>query len=230
MPTLISRGAASGKAFGLTSAGKIETVTFTSSGTWVAPAGVTQISVLSGKGQDGSPVSYLGTTQYWASKSAINWGNPAYAQWGDLYGEAVTARNALLAAVGGYGPSNVLTSYQFNISSINDSWAVGNQSYSDYSSYIIDSVGSFTTEGNVATSGNIVSSALAFGVNAWKFTVNYTAPGFLGASSTAIGKTFPGGNNVPAPTTIFTNVAVTPGTSYPINVASGGSVTIQYLA
>ena len=41
---------------------------------------------------------------------------------------------------------------------------------------------------------------------------------------------FPGGDGGPAGTTTFTNVAVTPGTSYSIVVPSGGSVTLQYYA
>lgn len=54
-------------------------------------------------------------------------------------------------------------------------------------------------------------------------------PATTGASTTGFGKTFPGalGNVAPAVTS-FQNVAVTPGTGYPIVVPTGGSLTITY--
>lgn len=51
---------------------------------------------------------------------------------------------------------------------------------------------------------------------------------YTGASTTAFGKTFPGGTGGPATTTTFSNIAVTPGASYSIVVPSGGSITITY--
>lgn len=231
MPTLISRGAASAKAFGLTNGSlTLTTTTFTSNGTWVAPAGVALVLVLSGRGQDGSPYNINGTTQYGAQSNVNTWGNPAYAQWSDPYGRATSARSALLAAIGGSGPSSVEVGYLLYISSVNNSWAVSSNNYDNLSSYTIISVGSLYSEGNVATSGNIVSSSLAGGVNRWRFDYVYQVPGFLGASSTALGQTFPGGNGGPASVTTFNNIAVTPSASYPIVVAPGGFVTIQYLA
>lgn len=53
-------------------------------------------------------------------------------------------------------------------------------------------------------------------------------PATTGASSTAFGKTFPGGTGGAATTTTFTNIAITPGASYSIVVPSGGSITITY--
>lgn len=49
-----------------------------------------------------------------------------------------------------------------------------------------------------------------------------------GASTTAFGKTFPGGAGGPASPTSFTNVTVTGGSSYSIVVPAGGSLTISY--
>jgi hypothetical protein len=49
-----------------------------------------------------------------------------------------------------------------------------------------------------------------------------------GASTTAFGKTFPGGAGGPATITTFSNVIVTPGASYNIVVPAGGSLTITY--
>ena len=231
MPTLISRGAASAKAFGLTNGSlNLTTTTFTSNGTWVAPAGVALVLVLSGRGQDGSPYNISTTTQYGGSANANPWSNPAYAQWSDPYGRATSARSTLSAAIGGPGPSSIETGYLLYISSVNNSWDVLGNSYDNLSSYTIISVSALYTVGNVATSGNIVASSLALGVNTWKFDYTYQVPGFLGASSTAISQTFPGGNGGPASVTTFNNIAVTPGNSYPIVVAPGGYVTIQYFA
>lgn len=49
-----------------------------------------------------------------------------------------------------------------------------------------------------------------------------------GASTNAFGKTFPGGNGGAGTNTTFTNVAVTSGSSYPITVPTGGTLTISY--
>jgi len=228
MPTLISRGAASAKAFGLTNGSlNLTTTTFTSNGTWVAPAGVALVIVLSGRGQDGSPYPLTSNTQYWTFDWPGARSNPPYAQWGDLYGAATSARAAIAATIGGPGPSNVLTSLRYYIGT-GSTWDPADENYSDYSGYTVtgvDAVG--VGNGSPQTSGNIIYPP---GYNSWVFTVYLTAPGFLGASSTALSQTFPGGNSGPAPVTTFNNIAVTPGASYPIVVAPGGYVTIQYLA
>jgi hypothetical protein len=49
-----------------------------------------------------------------------------------------------------------------------------------------------------------------------------------GASTTAFGKTFPGGVGGAASATSFSNVVITPGASYNIMVPPGGSLTITY--
>lgn len=59
-------------------------------------------------------------------------------------------------------------------------------------------------------------------------TTQAGTPPTTGASTTAFGKTFPGGTGGPASTTTFSNVIVTPGASYNIVVPSGGSLTITY--
>lgn len=54
------------------------------------------------------------------------------------------------------------------------------------------------------------------------------APGTNGTASTAFGKTFPGGAEGPAPTTSYSNVAVTPGQAYPVSIPPGGYITITF--
>jgi len=84
MPTLTSRGAASARGFGLLGAAplNLQTLTFTSSGNWTAPAGVTNLTVLTGAGGTGEPGSegwysgnlgYLAYSYEWGgSQGAIN--------------------------------------------------------------------------------------------------------------------------------------------------------------
>lgn len=230
MPTLISRGAASAKAFGLTNGSlNLTTTTFTSNGTWVAPAGVALVIVLSGRGQDGSPTPYNYTTQYWASPSVNTQSNPPYLTWDTLYTLATSNQSVIGSYVGGYGPSSFLAATGFFIGT-GDTWNQYVDNYENFSGLIVDSVGGITTEGYTQSSGNVVRSSLVSGVNGFRFVINFTIPGFLGSSSTGLGQTFPGGNGGPAPVTTFNNIAVTPGASYPIVVAPGGYVTIQYLA
>jgi hypothetical protein len=63
----------------------------------------------------------------------------------------------------------------------------------------------------------------------YQFTQNYSpSSATTGASTTAFGKTFPGGTGGAATNTTFTNIAVTPGGSYNIVVPSGGSLTFTY--
>jgi hypothetical protein len=53
-------------------------------------------------------------------------------------------------------------------------------------------------------------------------------PATTGASTTAFGKTFPGGTGGPASTTTFNSISISPGASYPISIPAGGSLTISY--
>lgn len=228
MPTLISRGAASAKAFGLTNGSlTLTTTTFTSSGTWVAPAGVALVLVLSGRGQDGSPYALDSIIQYFTS----NWpgpglANPPYASWSNIWTDILGTRGEFLTRIGTYGPAGIVTSQRTYVGT-DSSWTIETNTDS-FTSVIINSVTfPYVYAGNPQTTGDIFAGV---GYNAWAITVNYTVPGFLGASSTALGQTFPGGNGGPASVTTFNNIAVTPGTSYPIVVAPGGYVTIQYLA
>lgn len=231
MPTLISRGAASAKGFGLTNGAlNLTTVTFTSNGTWVAPTGVFIVPTLTGRGQDGSSQPVIVGTSYGAVKTGGTFTYPAYADWSGIYGTAVSVRDTIAAAIGGFGPSSYLALYQILVSATNSSWEESTAQYDDLSGVYITGVSSLSASGGAATSGNIVGPSLPAGVSAWSFAIYAATPSFVGASSTGLGQTFPGGNNTTAPTLTFNNIAVTPGTSYPIVVAPGGFVTIQYLA
>ena len=240
MPSLISRGAMSGKGFGLTGqggGGTLTSVTFTANGNWIAPASTTSVVTASGKGAAGVSDS-LGTV-YTSAYAALT-GTPTppsapYAQWSTIYNAYTTLLNALSSkSYPSYAPTNSLPYGSFTYVTTNDTWSndtftfVGNAYYlTGYGTSIL---------GSPATSGNITYSSLS-GVDGWFIDAYGYVPGGVGASSTALGKAFPGGaytgtypngTGQPATTTTFTNIAVTPGASYPIVVPSGGFVTLEY--
>lgn len=235
MPTLISRGAANGKSFGLTSSSlSLVTTTFTSNTTWVAPFGTNLLLSMSGYGGAATSDSY--TTSLIAGSSAAlaqsgsGYSNPPYAQWANLYNYLSSITSVISANAG----LNKLTISTLNYYiAIDDSWFsqnIGNDVWVDGSSYTISPFNSPPTSGNVLNSQ---------GSRGWNVIVNGYNLGDVGAATTGVGKTFPGGTltgsepfrTAVAPvTTTFTDVAVTPGGSYPIVVPAGGSLTIQYYA
>lgn len=216
--------------------GTLTSVTFTSNGTWVAPAGVSNVVSASGKGAAGTsdyPDTFAG--QYYGLQSSSAQPNSPYAQWGTVYGTYQTGLSQVSSrSYPGYGPSsfnyfdtiyvdssNMWVRYNFGAANLSSTYVTG---------YSTSAVGTPSTSGNMTYANTGV-------ISGWNITLNTIAAGGAGAAATAIGQTFPGGtysgsypNGVgnAAVTTTFTNVAVTPGTSYPIVVPSGGEVTLQY--
>jgi hypothetical protein len=233
MPTVISRGAGSARGFGFGSGGAgttLQTVTFTSNGTWTAPAGVSLVTTASGYGGETVPGAWSGTP--------VNGGFVAYSYENDnfpgspsntpTYAEVTSTANATLASInsstGDRTISFTVIVYDYNPNTNGTSVSYGSSSYR--------ARGAATSDGGASTWGN-TSSNLVQGLGAgWYFNIERYYEGYTttGASSTAIGRTFPGGDGGPAGTTTYTNVSVTPGTSYSIVVPSGGSVTLQYYA
>lgn len=63
----------------------------------------------------------------------------------------------------------------------------------------------------------------------WIYTdFDDSRPATTGSPTTAFGKTFAGGYGGPATAVTYSSVTVTPGASYALSIASGGSVTITY--
>lgn len=216
--------------------GVLTTVSFTSNGTWVAPAGVSTVVSASGKGANGVS-DYVGlVATNIAGQIHFETGlptNPPYAQWSNAYNNHLTALSQLNLSYPTYGPSNFTTGYTVLLQS-NDYWylisGTANLSGVYLTGYDVTVLGSPQTSGNITYAGT-------GGLDEWYIEVYGYVAGGAGAASTALGLTFPGGtytgsypNGVgnAATTTTFTNVAVTPGTSYPIVVPSGGVVTLQY--
>lgn len=79
----------------------------------------------------------------------------------------------------------------------------------------------------VSTPGDPVYSGYTVCHNFFSTTQPGT-PDIAGAAASGIGKTFPGGADGPATLVNFPNVGITPGSSYPLSIPSGGSITLTY--
>lgn len=215
----------------------LTTVSFTSNSTWVAPSGVDLVVSAAGKGSAGIS-DYEGQV---AGRQFTAWGfdtpfnvNAPYAQWANIYNSYATVFSQLNLSYPSYGPSALATDYLVFLSA-NDYWGAITFSPTDLSTTLLTSY-NVVVSGSPKTSGNITYSSLS-GIEGWSVYIYGYVRGSAGTASTALGKTFPGGTYTgtypnavgsAASTTTFTNVAVTPGTSYPIVVPSGGQVTLQY--
>lgn len=194
---------------------ELQTVTFNSNTTWVAPAGVTNLATVSGKGTDGSP-SYVDTNS--ADAVIVSYGGTGYGTFGN-YGWT-DANSVLMAA---YGQISGHFSGSFTQAAI--SQGTDNSYDVTYSpvSFSGADTGGYDTFGGWQSSGNIADSGT--GTVYW-YTNN---PGTPGTAATGFGKTFPGGAaNTAASVTTYTNVAITPGASYSVVVPSGATVQITY--
>jgi len=238
MPKLSSFSGLSSRGFGeFGTTLTLTTVTFTSSTSWTAPAGVTNLTTVSGRGSNGQP-------DYWSpsgvSRTSIfinNWGNLShapYATYADVYNEAVSIANYINSF--GTGPRTVSNIPYFKqwLVSLNsspvDKWDTN--SSANYTEYV-NGAAYVDTYGN-PTSGNIVSSGVV-DFKAYDVIVDINVTGAAGTASTGFSQTFPGGaaSGGTAPITVFNNVSVSPGTSYSIVIPTDRPdpyITIQYLA
>jgi hypothetical protein len=208
--------------------------TFTANTTWVAPATVTKVLNASGYGGAASPDTASSAFAYVGTAAPGGGGtNPPYAQWGDLYSEALSALSAIQSNSGTNLISFPRRTYFVNP---NEFWRVSITTF--YNIWVVGDSGSIADfNGPTPTSGDMTYASVS-GSPGWIVTANNTRSlGSNGPAATAFGNTFPGGTlggtipyrTVVAPVvTTYTNIAVTPGTSYPIVVPSGGSITLIY--
>lgn len=223
MPTIITRGAASATGFGFAkpaSGGAVlNTVTFTSNGTWVAPSGVTLVNTLTGKGQDGSG-------PYWTDMYTADGGTLSYVE---------------RTAPAGISSSTIESRAQAEYDKFPSTHSPGGSTVNfTYWYYFVNLSLQYPRSALVRLKSGFPKIKTG---NGWGST--YTTPpandtaydignmeeyvgGSNGANSSALGYTFPGGAEVPANPLTYTNVAVTSGSSYSIIVPSGGYVTLQY--
>lgn len=237
MPLLATRGAASAKGFGFGSRILTTYVFPAGTSTWTAPANLTSLVSATGKGSNGT--SDYGYSMGIAWVQSLNPGTggpqPAYLQWANINSDINSFISAINAA--GSGPV-VLTTWSgfYQVWSDNtwDSVPAGYVSggKSTYQLQILTDItwvrgsASSTTTGSGAASGDVLYS------NGTGTYGGYaTIQGYAGDATTGFGKTFPGGTYTsptgnPAPTTTFTDVAITPGTTY--TIVNNQSLVIQY--
>ena len=234
MPTIISRGAASARGYGFSQATTpappapvLQTVTFTSSQTWVAPAGVSLVTTASGYGEAGDPGGagwYYGNAGFFAY-SYESTASPGSVFNTPTYDQVTGYAQASLADVNSSSADRNVTFfpvlYYYNPNT-NGTTVV----YDNPQTKRVRGLGAATSGPWGNTSGQPV---LGIG-NGWYFAIEqYFEYGpTTGAAATALGLTFPGGDGGAPATTTYNNVSVTPGASYFVSIPSGGSVTLQY--
>lgn len=240
MPSIITRGVASALAFGFGGGvpKTLTTETFTANGTWVAPVGVGMVAVLSGKGSAGvSDYTTARNLQYFANRSTGSYPNPPFANWSTLYSDQQNE----IAALNAFGPypkygNGYISNY---VSILTGNTTTNYWLYQPFTSELFVGkimTGTITPGATAPSSGNIDFTTLTVSLG-FTIAVGYIEDGGPGTAATALGQTFPGGTYTgtypnavgnPAVTTTYTNISVTPGTSYSIVVPSGGQVQISY--
>lgn len=238
MPTIVTRGAASARGFGFAGKGlNITEQTFTSSTTWVAPAGVTNLVAVIGRGgsstsdyQGGISVANVSVSNS-ASGSGANNLPVSYSSVANTASICASVFNA-----GGYRQATYALDRAFTFYA----GSPATFSWSDTFPYGTGTFPYYLVSGTWNWTGSPLSGTLTYGSSASYYAYgDVIYPGSAGSNTTAFGYTFsgasqsgsyPNATGQSATPVTYTNVAVTPGNSYSISVASGGSVTIQYLA
>ena len=234
MPTLISRGTASARAFGLTgsSSGQLYTQTFGSNGTFTPMAGVTNVVTLVGRGGSStSDYPTFGQFQCTVEANIAGTGpNPPPLAWSTVAADIYTAGAQM--NVGGDQ-----TGYLFNLGSFGtyaDQTWYGTTYQTSFDYFTV--AGTWTVEAfnaPVPPSGNV-----GYAQGLYRAQGTYIAPGSGGTNSSALGYSFPAAQQVgsypnatgqSAATFTYNNIAVTPGTNYPIVVGGGGVVQISFI-
>lgn len=247
MPTLISRGTAAARAFGLTgsNSGQLYTQTFTSNGTFTPMPGVTNVVTLVGQGGSSVgdyaaffPEDYAYT--YLQKTIPGGGGTPLPLD----YATVATSITDIVNTCNAGGIQTIYHDY-------------GGGGYEEYTIYA-DNTYAFTPSAKfpftafmyagswgVVTSGGLPNppsgsiTDYASSLQGYYHAAGiYQAYGNDGSASTALGQTFPGAvltgsypnrTGTAATPATYNNVAVTPGTNYPIVVGTGGSVAISYI-
>jgi hypothetical protein len=207
---------------------RLVTQTFTGNGTWTAPATTTRIESASGYGAAGTPSSYSGDVNQSHIVDTIlgqnNTGNGSSTSgarsWDSFQNDAVSVASHING--GGTG-TDLDFHYTGHLADNTYDWATNSFPFNN----AIPGSATVSYSSGWKTTGAVVDGDIGFSTVAWR-EYGTTTPATTGADTTAFGDTFPGGTGGPATPTSFSNIAVTPGTAYPITVPSGGSLTITY--
>lgn len=224
MPTILTRSAGSARGYGFTGNPIYRIQKLLQNTTWVAPPGVTSILSLTGKGQDGVPA-------YWDSILNLPSGPPTYmnaAEFADVPNpdsESSAVVEAFAQAQWDLFPDNP------SAGTVNISWEnqrFGSPGTQTFGPYDIRATSTKTKVGNGW--GSVYPPDPGFrptySING--SSMQYYVGQFDGANTTGFGYTFAGGVGAPATPTTYTNVPVTPGTTYTINSAGDGYIIIVY--
>lgn len=247
MPTLITRGTAAARAFGLTgsSSGQLYTQVFTSNGTFTPPPGMTNVVTLVGQGGDSIgdymaafPSDYAYTYLYKSSGSPGGTPLPlSYATVATTITDIVNTCNAggIQTIYHDYGGGG----YEYYTVWADNTYTFTNSTKFPFTAFMYPYSWGVEAAGGlpVPPSGSIAN--YTFSPEGYYHAVGlYQAAGSDGPNSTALGQTFPGATLTgtyptrtggPATPATYNNIAVTPGTAYPIVVGAGGSVSISYI-
>jgi hypothetical protein len=228
MPLLSTSGAdcAQGYGFGVGSSTQLTTYVFPSgTSTWTAPPGVTSLLVASGRGANGSAAQWVSNASVGYSivsaTTAATGGAPL--DWSTIYSEALGLQAAANSGGTGERAYSPALYYFRTLDPAND---VSSRLTLTYS-YTIRGTATVSQFINGQTSGQILYSN---GSGGWFVNCDLFEPGTTGNPTQGFGLTFPGGtpSSPIAPTTVFSNVAVTPGVTYTIN--NFQALQITYLA
>ena len=245
MPTPISRGAAAARAFGFTGSqsGQLYTQTFTSNGTFTPMAGVTNVVTLVGQGGSSSS-DFQTTSESFIQRNTLepyplgSGPNPLPVSFLTVAQYVIDIVN--LCNTGGIQSFNYTTDSYTTVYP-DQTWSQDTDTPYTFTAYMIPGTWSVITEGFVPYPpvGQVTSYAQAqtsYGV--YRPQGQYIAAGSAGGNSSALGYTFSGAAQVgtyptatgqSATPVTYNNVAVTPGTGYPIVVGAGGSVKISFI-
>lgn len=207
------------------------TVTFTTSQTWTCPAGVTNLITVVGKGQDGTPAvaGGYGPATHRTTTVAVVQGvdassglpKPTFWSWGSSQSDISAIRDQI-----NVGGSNSYTSYSIN--QYND----GYLKFTVTTTWTNAVPGSATTSTSAGwkTTGSVLVDDYGVLTAVWDELGTYSAgtAATTGSNTTGFSKTWNGGVGIPATSTTYTNIAVTPATGYPVVVPTGGYISITY--
>lgn len=241
MPTVISRGAAAARAFGFTGSlsGQLYTQTFTSNGTFTPLPGVTNVTTLVGQGgsAQGDYVDYLSNK---LMGQVFNGGSGTGGS-GSIPFPYSTITADLYNLIQTFNAGGIQSGYFFNVfyyemfSSNTYNFTQGGAEDFPYYTY----PGTW----GVNATGNVLYPGFVDFYNYGEFGNYYMGGAYQqygsdGTNSSALGYTFPAAtlsgsypnraSQTATPVT-YNNVAVTPGTNYPIVVGAGGSVKISFI-
>lgn len=228
MPFTTTFATLSARGFGLFGKKKVlTTVTFPSgTTTWTAPSSVGTLVSAVGQGASGGP-GFFETGSYAYPYLRIDFPTATYPNPPPNPTVADSCTYAIRDYINSYSGLQYIGGVPFSpVIRINRSEANGSWQYTDstpFTTYPTEWTGGGWIVGGTAVAEN--DAPVPF-LERWLVRYTYYSFPYTGASTTAFGLTFPGGNEGPASPTTYTNVTITPGATY--TIVNNGSLTIQY--